>query len=1000
MFRLFILVLTLFFLSLSSYFLLNSSSNPSTRFARSGQVSTVYAQTISPSPTISPDWSTVAHDPQRTSASTEQVSLDSNGSGKVIWYRPIEAYIPQNSQIIAANGMLYISSAKGLYVFDANTGDVRWRFDTEMPLENSPTIYNGVAYVGSMDKRLFALNANTGVKIWSFDNAKAGFSTNPLVLSSGIYLGNRDGYFYAVNLDGTLKWKFKTDGPINFSAAASKDNSKIYFASNDNYAYALNAINGSLIWKSAKLPGEGFDSYWPVVYTDHFTGKDFVVFSGGSPGYRYGPRPGAQTLDDPPYNFVGWGGWIWTQESILNVNYGLTGPLPTRTPSNQWEQGKTIVDATPLINWLENYPDPGAQDGNRGKPWQRTTFILNAGDGSEYTFDSNGNGKPEHAPFAFWGTANGNRYPPIVGPDNALYSGNFTNANVAGNAVVGWETGTPYFGFLGSILGAVDEPQAWSFGGNVVYRSICCDRYANWQNIATGGTGQLWAYDGLSSIAPGYDDMWYAQADYDRWEGWYTGSSQYIYGRSGVYHNHGDQNPIVPYQGKLFIHRSNAIIAIGPTNATTYGNKGDLRIQSTSDPTIPVPSVAELKSKLETEIQKMMAAGDLRIGYYNNGQLSAEELVNYFEDPGDTLYTLAAAYPYVSSSTQTQLVNYLKQEFANYFNPTMYTSRGWTGATREAFDMPPEVAADMQTKPKLAGGNYVYNTSTNYSGVYHQFNFYALWKYAQIVPADTLTVYNLAKSRVSFPSSYPPVDDTNLTTFPWRLNNYISGYIGFLNLQKLAGKDTADATLRTQVTNELTRLESLRAANFTPINNCAGFYGGNDVLCRNMNVGRNFYYLVPELGDYLNKNALSSAQDTITELTYVAPYWMQEGYTSKHLEGVKENLYDISLLLGKAYILKQPYSEIAKYIDAPNFAVGDLLYMNNLIAALDSANASLTPTVVPTPVGDINGDGKIDGGDLFILLKNYLTTNINSDLNKDNVVNMIDGGILINNFGK
>lgn len=70
---------------------------------------------------------------------------------------------------------------------------------------------------------------------------------------------------------------------------------------------------------------------------------------------------------------------------------------------------------------------------------------------------------------------------------------------------------------------------------------------------------------------------------------------------------------------------------------------------------------------------------------------------------------------------------------------------------------------------------------------------------------------------------------------------------------------------------------------------------------------------------------------------------------------------------------------------------------------LATTSSTPTPTFIlsptPTPVGDINGDGKIDGGDLFIVLKNYLTNNIITDLNKDGLVNMVDGGILIGNIG-
>jgi hypothetical protein len=63
------------------------------------------------------EWNMVAGNPERTSWVPEQVT----GNLQVAWYRPIEAYIPQNSQIIAANGLLYIATARGLYALDAAT---------------------------------------------------------------------------------------------------------------------------------------------------------------------------------------------------------------------------------------------------------------------------------------------------------------------------------------------------------------------------------------------------------------------------------------------------------------------------------------------------------------------------------------------------------------------------------------------------------------------------------------------------------------------------------------------------------------------------------------------------------------------------------------------------------------------------------------------------------------------------------------------------------------
>ncbi len=82
----------------------------------------------------------------------------------------------------------------------------------------------------------------------------------------------------------------KPAGPILFSAAY-QDNT-IYFASNDSYAYALNAGTGALVWKSAKLPGAGFASWWPVIAGNQ------VVFAGSAAHRARYCRPGAGDLDN------------------------------------------------------------------------------------------------------------------------------------------------------------------------------------------------------------------------------------------------------------------------------------------------------------------------------------------------------------------------------------------------------------------------------------------------------------------------------------------------------------------------------------------------------------------------------------------------------------------------------------------------------------------------------------------------------------------------------
>ncbi len=91
---------------------------------------------------------------------------------------------------------------------------------------------------------------------------------------------------------------------------------------------------------------------------------------------------------------------------------------------------------------------------------------------------------------------------------------------------------------------------------------------------------------------------------------------------------------------------------------------------------------------------------------------------------------------------------------------------------------------------------------------YPQFNFYAMWKYAQIAPEHTLTLYNLARSKLEVPVP-ASADKAYFIRRMWELNGWIAGYMGFLRLQELAGRSQADAALRAQAQAELNRLLSV-----------------------------------------------------------------------------------------------------------------------------------------------------------------------------------------------
>jgi hypothetical protein len=82
---------------------------------------------------------------------------------------------------------------------------------------------------------------------------------------------------------------------------------------------------------------------------------------------------------------------------------------------------------------------------------------------------------------------------------------------------------------------------------------------------------------------------------------------------NGIYHNHGDQNPIIPYDGKLFTHRSNASCGLWHWRGTPTP-KPILTIQ-TAQSSVTTPPTNELIGRIEVEVQKIIESGLLRPGY-------------------------------------------------------------------------------------------------------------------------------------------------------------------------------------------------------------------------------------------------------------------------------------------------------------------------------------------------------------------------------------------------
>jgi hypothetical protein len=214
-----------------------------------------------------------------------------------------------------------------------------------------------------------------------------------------------------------------------------------------------------------------------------------------------------------------------------------------------------------------------------------------------------------------------------------------------------------------------------------------------------------------------------------------------------------------------------------------------------------------------------------------------------------------------------------------------------------------------------------------------------MWKYAQAGLADPKTVFEQASGMIG---STPA--DNYLQANPHVHNAYIAGYIGHVELAKMAGQSYAAQQ------KELDRLLRLRADTFRWDVQADTGAAQSDQYFYTLITAWNFMFLVPELADYLRQNALLKVQEAVERYTHMAPYWMA-GHNEEvqHENGITPLYQTHALFQAQAQILQASRDQLAKVLDTPVVPAGDLFYVQNLIATLEAP---------PTSSG---GEGRLRG---------------------------------------
>ena len=137
-----------------------------------------------------------------------------------------------------ANGIVYVASAdENLYALNASNGNLLWKTNLGAPSDGCfAAAAEGMIFLGSGDGGIFyGLDANTGAIRWKFVTRVPVYAASA-VANGVVYFGDGNGFFYAVTAaSGKLLWRYTTGG---FFPSGTVTDGRIVLSSDSLYLFA------------------------------------------------------------------------------------------------------------------------------------------------------------------------------------------------------------------------------------------------------------------------------------------------------------------------------------------------------------------------------------------------------------------------------------------------------------------------------------------------------------------------------------------------------------------------------------------------------------------------------------------------------------------------------------------------------------------------------------------------------------------------------------------
>ncbi|MBI2300774.1 MAG: PQQ-binding-like beta-propeller repeat protein [Armatimonadetes bacterium] len=153
-----------------------------------------------------------------------------------------------------ANGVVYIGSTdKSLYALDADSGAAHWTIPTEAELHSTPCVVGGRVFIGGMDGMVHAVEAESGRPLWSRRFGEA-VSSSIRGTEESLFVGTSDGGVFAFSPeDGRVQWEYRLRGSVDASPAM--DGGLVTVGTREEGLVVLDKASGAERWRWRVMGG-------------------------------------------------------------------------------------------------------------------------------------------------------------------------------------------------------------------------------------------------------------------------------------------------------------------------------------------------------------------------------------------------------------------------------------------------------------------------------------------------------------------------------------------------------------------------------------------------------------------------------------------------------------------------------------------------------------------------------------------------------------------------